>query len=259
MADAAAGIHAGRVAIVTGAGQGTGGIGRAIARRLAAEGANVVVSDVDEGAEATARELRDALGAEVRSHRGNLSREPAARSLARFALDAWGRIDILVNNAGGGIIKPFLEHTPQTLQETIARNLWTAIWCTRAVLPAMLERAYGRIVNIGADSVRTGLHHHAAYNAAKGGVHGMTTGLAREFAGHDITVNTIAPSLVNTPRFRALGASNPALAKKFLEVIVKGRPAEPEEVAAFASFIASSEAGFITGQVLSINGGAAML
>jgi 2,3-dihydroxy-2,3-dihydro-p-cumate dehydrogenase len=248
--------HAGRVAIVTGAGQGTGGIGRTIARRLLAEGAKVVVSDLDEGADATARELG---GKDVIAHRGNLAEEAAAQSLAKAALDAWGRIDILVNNAGGGIIKAFLEHTPDTLRETIARNLWTAIWCTRAVLPSMVERNYGRIVNIGADSIRTGLYEHAGYNAAKGGVHGMTTGLAREFAGYDITINTIAPSLVNTPRQKELVKTNPARARKFSDVIPKGRPAEPEEIAAFTSFIASSEAGFITGQVLSINGGAAML
>lgn len=251
--------HAGRVAIVTGAGQGIGGIGRAIARRLALDGARVLVSDIDAGAEATAREVGEATGAEVRAHRADLSEEAGAISLVEAAVSAWGRVDILVNNAGGGIIKPFLEHTPQTLRETLGRNLWTAIWCCRAALPVMVRQNYGRIVNIGADSVRTGLADHAAYNAAKGGVHAMSTGLAREFAQHDITINTVAPCGVNTPRSRALKTSNPELARKFLSVILKGRYAEVDEIAAFVSFVASADAGFITGQVLSINGGSAML
>jgi 2,3-dihydroxy-2,3-dihydro-p-cumate dehydrogenase len=103
-----------------------------------------------------------------------------------LAITRLGRIDILVNNAGGGIIKPFLEHTPDTLKQTVDRNLWTAIWCCHTVLPRMVRHNYGRIINIGADSVRNGLFDHAAYNAAKGGVHAMTTGLAREFASYDI-------------------------------------------------------------------------
>lgn len=247
------------MAIVTGAGQGTGGVGRAIARRLAAEGAHVLVSDVDEGSAASAQAIREATGADVIHHVGNLAREEAAADLVRTALARWGRLDILVNNAGGGIILPFLEHTPETLRETLDRNLWTTLWCCRAALPAMIERGYGRIVNIGADSVRNGLWNHAGYNAAKGGVHGLTTGLAREYAHLDITVNTIAPCLVNTPRYQASLSANPALAGKFRSVIAKGRPAEVEEIAAFTSFVAGAEAGFITGQVLSINGGSAML
>ena len=251
--------HAGRVAIVTGAGQGTGGVGRAIARRLASEGAHVLVTDVDEGSAASAGAIREATGADVIHHVGNLAKESVAAELVKLALDRWGRLDILVNNAGGGIILPFLEHTPETLRETLDRNLWTTLWCCRAALPAMIERSYGRIVNIGADSVRNGLWNHAGYNAAKGGVHGLTTGLAREYAHLDITVNTIAPCLVNTPRYQASLGTNPALAEKFRSVIVKGRAAEVDEIAAFTSFVAGAEAGFITGQVLSINGGSAML
>jgi 2,3-dihydroxy-2,3-dihydro-p-cumate dehydrogenase len=170
----------------------------------------------------------------------------------------WGRIDILVNNAGGGIIRPFLEHDAESLRETLARNLWTTLWCCHKTLPHMVAQNYGRIVNIGADSLRTGIADHAGYNAAKGGVDGMTVALAREFAKYDITVNTVAPCVVNTPRFRALKESNPKLAAHFEGVVPKGRAAEIEEVAALACFLAQEDSGFITGQVMSVNGGSAM-
>lgn len=101
-------------------------------------------------------------------------------------------------NASGGVILPFLSHTPETLRTTIDRNLWTAIWCCWHALPHMKAAGYGRIINIGADSVRNGLVDHAGYNAAKGGVHAMTTGLAREFASDGITVNPVAPCVVET-------------------------------------------------------------
>jgi 2,3-dihydroxy-2,3-dihydro-p-cumate dehydrogenase len=141
----------------------------------------------------------------------------------------------------------------------VGRNLWTAVWGCHKVLPHMVARRYGRIVNIGADSVRTGLYNHAGYNAAKGGVHGLTTGLAREFAEHDITVNTVAPSAVETPKLASLRESKPEVVRKYLGVIPKGRGATLEEVAGLVSYLASAEAGFVTGQVVSINGGSAML
>ena len=123
------------------------------------------------------------------------------------AVSVLGRVDILVNNAGGGVIRPTLEHTEDTLQATVNNNLWTTIRCTLAVLPQIVEQGYGRIVNIGAESVRNGLVDHAIYNAAKGGVHGLTSGLARESATAGITVNTVAPSYVETPELgRALAS-----------------------------------------------------
>jgi 2,3-dihydroxy-2,3-dihydro-p-cumate dehydrogenase len=107
--------------------------------------------------------------------------------------------------------------------------------------------------------VRNGLFDHAAYNAAKGGVHGMTTGLAREFAGYDITANTVAPCVVRTERHLAALRDNPALVERFINVVPKGRGAELEEIASYVDYLAGQEAAFVTGQVVSINGGSTML
>jgi len=244
------------VAIVTGAAKG---IGLAIAGRLAKDGARLVLADLDESGlqQATAHLTRE-FGAEVVSHAGDLSNQDTAEKTVNLASERFGRLDILVNNAGG-IIKAFAEHSPETLKTTIDRNLWTALWCSWYAVPRMRAQAYGRIINLGADSVRNGLWDHAAYNAAKGGVHGLTTGMAREFARDGITVNTVAPCAVNTPQMVAITKSNPALAAKFVSVIPMGRPAEMEEVASMVSYLASAEASFVTGQVISVNGGSTML
>src|SRR5260221_3787480 len=242
-----------RVAIVTGAGRG---IGQCIATRLLKDGMSVTFSDLSEDAAQAAARQSGAAGRTL-GLGGDLAMEINAKRLVEKTVEHFGRVDILVNNAGGGIIRPFLAHTAESLQETINRNLWTAIWCCRHVLPHMKTAAYGRIINIGADSLRNGLIDHAAYNAAKGGVHGMTTGLAREFARDGITVNTVAPCAVNTPQMVAITKRDPALAAKFISVIPMGRPAEMEEVASMVSYLASAEASFVTGQV--VNGGSTML
>lgn len=243
----------GRVALVTGA---VSPIGRAIVARLAAGGAKLVLADVDAAAldEVAAEFARDAATVV-----GDLSRQSAACHAVTAAREQFGRLDILVNNAGGGVIAPFLEHTPETMQATVDRNLWTCIWCCQSSLPIMIGQNYGRIVNTGADSVRNGLWAHAMYNAAKGGVHGLTTGLAREFATYDITVNTVAPSMINTPAVEAAMRDGNPLVRRFADIIPKNRPGEPEKVASMVAYLALPEAGFVTGQVISVNGGSTML
>ncbi len=248
---------AGQVAVVTG---GAKGIGLGIVERLLSLGAKVIASDIDESTlSSVCDRLAGVHGDAIAVHAADLSEERGAQALHRAASDHFGPVQILVNCAGGGVIRPFLEHTPETLKATIDRNLWTSLWCSRVFLPDMVTGQYGRIINLGADSVRNGLADHAAYNAAKGGMHGLTTGLAREFARQGITVNTVAPCAVNTDVWVKVLHSAPELAQRFLDVIPMGRVGEIDEVASMVGYLALPEAAFVTGQVISVNGGSAML
>jgi 2,3-dihydroxy-2,3-dihydro-p-cumate dehydrogenase len=254
-----------RNAVVTGA---ASGLGLGIARYLADQGVRVCAADVNTD------QLKEILptisaaphGAPIMVG-GDLSVRENARELIQAALAEFGAIDILVNNAGGGVIRPTMEHTDETLRVTLDRNLWTMIYCTLEVLPHMVDRRYGRVVSLGAESVRNGLWQHAVYSAAKGGVHGFTTGLAREFAPYEITFNVVAPAMVITPQLQELKKKLPAdvlagqdaFEEQIRQTIPLGRGGTVEEVAATTAFLASDEASYITGQVVSVNGGSSML
>jgi len=239
---------------------GIGGVGRAIAARLAADGLAVMMADADPRVVEVAAEIAKSLDSaeSLRTYTGDLSVERNVQAMVDETIAAFGRVDVLVNNAGSGVIRPFLEHDEASLTQTLQRNLWTTLWCCHKALPHMVKANHGRIINIGADSLRTGIPQHAGYNAAKGGVVGLMVGLAKEFALYDITVNTVSPCVINTERHRARLKEDPKLAEAFVQVVPKGRGVEIEEVCDMVSFLARPEAAFMTGQDISLNGGSAM-
>jgi 2,3-dihydroxy-2,3-dihydro-p-cumate dehydrogenase len=251
------GALSGRTAIITGA---ASGIGLGITTRLIADGAAVLVATRSKEDLERVYEHAAIAGGFV----GELHQPVVADDLVATAIETLGHVDILINNAGGGVIRPTLEHTAESLRATVDNNLWTTIYCVRAALPHMVSRGHGRIINIGADSVRTGLMDHAMYNAAKGGVHAMVTGLAREFAGAGITANAVAPCYVRTPELTQLfesGQAPPRLLRVVEEgtaIVPIGRPGDPAEVAAVVAFLAGEDSRFITGQTIYVNGGSSM-
>ena len=251
------GALSGRTAIVTGA---ASGIGLGITTRLIADGAAVFAATRSKEDLERVYDNAQLAGGFV----GELHEPGVADDLIAAAVETLGHVDVLVNNAGGGVIRPTLEHTEETLRATVDNNLWTTIYCVRAMLPHMVSRGHGRIVNIGADSVRTGLMDHAMYNAAKGGAHAMVTGIAREFATAGITANTVAPCYVRTPELAKLLQSGeaPSRLERVVEegtrIVPLGRPGDPAEVAAVVAFLAGEDSRFITGQTIYVNGGSSM-
>lgn len=248
----------GKVAVLNGAAQG---IGRAIARRFAWEGADLVITDLEHEEQRMtelAKELR-AVGSQVEIVLGDATDAASIRAVHRKTMTTFQKVDILVNNVGGGVLVPFLQKTEEQWMLEIERNLVPTLRYCQLFVPEMVRRSYGRVVMIGAESVRNGLWEHATYNAAKGGVHGLTTGLARELAPHTITVNTIAPSIVSTEKVQALMEKGSELCDRYISLIPLKRPATLGECAAATAFVASDDASFITGQVISVNGGSSML
>jgi 2,3-dihydroxy-2,3-dihydro-p-cumate dehydrogenase len=250
------GALSGRTVLVTGAGSG---IGLSITTRLIADGSAVFAATHTKGDLERVYEHAAIAGGFV----GELDEPGVADQLVAEAIETLGHIDVLINNAGGGVIRPTLEHDEESLRATVDNNLWTTIYCVRAALPHMVSRRHGRIINIGADSVRTGLVDHAMYNAAKGGVHAMVTGLAREFAGAGITANTVAPCYVRTPELVTLFESGQApprlhVVEEATAIVPTGRPGDPSEVAATVAFFAREDSRFVTGQTIYVNGGSSM-
>jgi 2,3-dihydroxy-2,3-dihydro-p-cumate dehydrogenase len=247
----------GQSAIVTGAAQG---IGKVIAERLAAEGANVIAADVKPTIGRAVDEISSRHnGARVLPFEGDVSQPAIAESLIGDARRAFGQIEILINNAGGGGVQPWEKFTDEQIATTFANNLWAAFRCTRAVVPIMREQHYGRIVNVTANAAFGGLTDHAVVNAAKAGVHGFSAGLAVELAPDGITINTVAPAitLIESTAERLGLKEPPPVLLKAIARIPMARPAKMEEVAAAVAFFASREASFISGQVLRVNGGSA--
>jgi 2-hydroxycyclohexanecarboxyl-CoA dehydrogenase len=240
----------GRKALVTG---GASGIGAAIARRLAAEGAQVTIGDLNvEGA----REVAGEISGEA------VELDVTDLDSARAAVEGTGTLDILVNNAGTDEFGFFVDTTPEQWQKVIAVNLNGVLNCTHAALPGMQSAAYGRIVNIASEAGRIGSKGSAVYSAAKGGVIAFTKVTAREGARFGIIANGIAPGPIETPLLmRALEFGE--IGEKIVSNMKAGtqlrRLGTPDEVAAVVAFLASDDASYVTGEIIGVSGGMGMV
>ena len=245
-----------KVAIVTGGGRG---IGRAIAKTFFAEGARVVVADLELDSAATVVAEIEAAGGSGLAVKTDVALKSAAEQMVEAAIQKYGQVDILVNNAGWDRIEPFLDNTEDIWAKIVSINLMGVINCCRAVLPQMISRKCGKIVNIGSDAGRVGSSGEAVYSATKGGVIAFTKTLAREMARNKINVNCVAPGPTDTDLFAEVAAGNPKIAEALVRSIPFRRLGRPEDIAYAVLFLASDEAGYITGQTLSVNGGLNML
>jgi 2-hydroxycyclohexanecarboxyl-CoA dehydrogenase len=240
-----------KVAIVTGAGQG---IGRAIAEKLAAEGATVVVTDINE---ATAKETAEAIGGGVGIRTDVTSRE-SVDAMVEQVKAQFGRIDVLVNNAGWDKAGPFVDSDPADWDRVIQINLYGVLNTSKAVLPVMAAQGSGSVVNLASDAGRVGSSGEAVYSAAKGGVIAFTKATAREMARSQVNANCICPGPTDTALFASMGGDNPKLREALTRAIPFRRLAQPTDLANAVAFFASDEAAYITGQTVSVSGGLTM-
>src|SRR4051812_26198247 len=239
-----------KTALVTG---GASGIGRATALRLAAEGAHVVVADIDE---AGARDVAGEIDGQA------VRMDVADVASVRAAVEQVGQVDVLVNNAGTDRFA-FFVHTDEELWDLILSvNLKGVIAVTHAVLPQMHERRSGAIVNVASEAGRLGSQGSVTYSAAKAGVIGFTRAIARESARYKVRVNAVAPGPIDTPLLNAAvelyGEVGERLRQAMIDKTALRRIGQPEEVAAAIAYLASEDASFVTGQTINVSGGLSM-
>lgn len=244
-----------KVAVVTG---GAGGIGSAIAARLAAEGATVVVTDVNLQAAATvAQQIHDA-GGTAQALASDIANPAACRQLIKQVVTQFGRIDVLINNAGINRRGDLLALSEDDWHTSFAVNLDSMFYLCRAVLPIMIESGSGAIVNTAS---QWGLHPapgHIAYNVTKAAVASFTQNLARDYAPHNIRVNGVCPGEIHTPMLEAGVLRSGRTIADLDKMVPFGRIGKPEEVAALVAFLASEEAAFICGSLVEITGAQAV-
>ena len=237
-----------RVAVVTGAGSG---IGRAIALRLARDGAAIGVWDINGDAAGETARMITAAGHRAMAVAADCADAAAIAGAARQARAAFGPITILVNNAGIADFVPYQDISEDLWDRTIRINLKGPHLCTREIIPDMLAARWGRIINITSSSTQSGSVNQAHYVASKGGLLGLTKALALEYAPTGITVNMVPPGFIDTPMLRA----SPVDVEAFTKALPMRRMGQPEDIAAACAFLASEEAGYLTGQTISMNGG----
>jgi 2-hydroxycyclohexanecarboxyl-CoA dehydrogenase len=245
----------GRIALVTG---GASGIGAACCRRLAAEGARVAVCDLNLE---KAREVAGELDGEA--YEMDVTGSDSVRESVAAAEHELGPTDVLVNNAGTDEFAFFKDTDEELWERIIGVNLLGVIRTTRAILPGMIDRREGRIVNVASEAGRVGSSGSATYSAAKGGVIAFTKTIAREGARFGIRCNAVAPGPIDTPLLRRAESELGELGAKLVKTMVGGtlmrRMGEPEEVAATIAFLCSDDASYVTGQTLGVSGGLAMI
>ena len=244
----------GRPVLVTGAGSG---IGRAIARRLGEEGAVVGILDRDRaGADLTAETIREA-GTEVHVFEVDITDAVAVEAAVDSFAAAVGGVQGLVNNAGWDLAKPFLETDPELWRKVIDINLMGPLHVTHAVLQRMTEAGFGRVVSISSDAGRVGSSGEAVYAACKGGIVAFSKSVARELARQGITLNVVSPGPTDTPLFASFDPEG-KLAKALERSIPMRRLGQPADYPGIVSFLLSDDAGYITGQTVSVSGGLSM-
>lgn len=249
----------GKIAIVTGGGQG---IGKAITLRLATEGCKVAVFDLNpEAAEAAAEEAQ-AKGGEVKVFCVDISDQEAVNKAVVQAEAELGPTWLLVNNAGWDKPAPFLQTDKPLWDKIISINLSGPLYMHKAVLPGMVARRGGRVVNIASDAARVGTSTEAVYSACKGGMIAFTKSIARELARDNVLLNAVCPGPTNTPMMQSvLGTGDQA--EKWKDAMVRGIPlrrmGEPEDYAGIVAFLGTSDASYITGQAISVSGGMNMV
>lgn len=248
----------GKTVVVTG---GAGGIGGATCRRFAAEGACVAVLDLSlEAALKVAEDIHE-KGGQALALRCDITNRADVEAALEQAQVQLGPVDVLVNNAGWDVFRPFTKTEPAQWEKLIAINLTGALHMHHAVLPGMVERKRGRIINIASDAARVGSSGEAVYAACKGGLVAFSKTIAREHARHGITVNVVCPGPTDTALFAEYkeGAGNPdKLLESFQRAIPLGRIGQPDDLPGAIVFFASDDASYITGQVLSVSGGLTM-
>ncbi len=259
-----------KTAIVTG---GASNIGKAIAEGLAAEGANVVIADVDrEQAERVATELNGQSGGEAIFIEADVTDAAQIEAMAQQVLERFGQIDVLINNAGWTANNLFLNKPVSDFEREIAINLWGPINCIRAVAPSMIERSYGKIITIGSDAGRVGEYNEAVYSACKGGIISLSKALAREFGKHNLNVNVVCPGLTLPESTDDAGAEslwhkdshqsqifqNDEVLAKVVRRYPLRRHGVPKDIVPLVLLLASDKSSYTTGQVVSVSGGYAM-